>query len=102
MIEMAQQELVAPFDHPGAHLQDMLEDLGVSAGQLAKALGVERQRVEKLIRGERAITADTALRLARVVGASPEFWLALQASYELSVKRAANGDRYAALAPLQG
>lgn len=73
--------------HPGAVLRyEYLEPLGLSSGALAKAMGLTgRQRIERLVRGQQAVTADTALRLARVFpNTSPQFWLNLQSAHELS------------------
>ena len=79
---------------PGVILaEEFLEPLGVSAYALAKAIGVPRNRITGIIRGERAITADTALRLARFFAMSPEFWLGLQMDYDLEIARASIGDR---------
>lgn len=80
--------------HPGLILaEEFLEPLGVSAYALAKAIGVPRNRITGIIRCERAITADTALRLARFFAMSPEFWLGLQMDYDLETTRASIGDR---------
>lgn len=76
-----------PLPHPGETLaEDYLEPLGLSAGTLARQMGLKgRQRIERLVRGQQAITADTALRLARVfTNTSPEFWMNLQAAHDLS------------------
>jgi addiction module HigA family antidote len=73
--------------HPGETLaEDYLDPLGLSAGALAKQMGLKgRQRIERLVRGQQSITADTALRLARVfTNTSPEFWMNLQAAHDLS------------------
>lgn len=70
--------------HPGEILQEeFMEPLGVSAYALAKSLYVPRSRIHEIITGQRAITADTALRLARYFGNSPDFWLNLQNRYDL-------------------
>jgi antitoxin HigA-1 len=80
--------------HPGAILQEeFLEPLKLSAYALARAISVPRNRITEIIRGERAITADTALRLARFFGTSPDFWLGLQMDYDLETARAALGER---------
>ena len=72
--------------HPGEILkEDVLEPLEMSVNQLAKALAVDAARLNEIVRGRRGITADTALRLARYLGTSPEFWLNLQKTYELRV-----------------
>lgn len=63
--------------------QDVLEELGMSANALARALDVPANRITAILNGTRAITADTALRLGRYLGSTPQFWLNLQASYDL-------------------
>jgi antitoxin HigA-1 len=80
--------------HPGVILEEeFLEPLGLSAYALAKAIGVPRNRITGILRGERAITADTALRLGRFFAMSPEFWLGLQMDYDLETTRASLADR---------
>ncbi|MDY6823723.1 MAG: HigA family addiction module antitoxin [Thermodesulfobacteriota bacterium] len=69
--------------HPGEVLSDELAELGISATQLAKALGVPPNRVTQIIAGKRAITADTALRLGKWFKTGPRLWLNLQQSYDL-------------------
>lgn len=70
--------------HPGEVLSELfLEPLDMSAGALAKRLDVPRTRIERLVKGETAMTADTALRLAAFFGNTPEFWLNLQRAYDL-------------------
>src|SRR5450755_4165618 len=77
-----------PVPHPGETIsQDILEPLGMSVNQLAKALGITATRLNDVVRGRRGITADTALRLARYLGTSPEFWLGLQLEYDLRTAR---------------
>ena len=72
--------------HPGETTkEDYLLPLGMSVNQLAKALGVGAARLNEIVRGESGVTADTALRLARYFGTSPEFWLNLQSLYDLRV-----------------
>ncbi|HUE21891.1 MAG TPA: HigA family addiction module antitoxin [Bryobacteraceae bacterium] len=76
--------------HPGETLrEDVLDPLNMSVNQLAKALGVDSARLNEIVRGRRGITADTALRLARYLGTSAEFWLGLQLDYELRLARQA-------------
>ena len=80
-----------PPPHPGETIrEDILEPLGMSVNQLAKALGVTAARLNEIVRGRRGITADTALRLARYLGTSAEFWLGLQLEYDLRAARKAN------------
>ena len=69
--------------HPGEHLAEELQTLGMSAAELARKLGVPTNRVTQILNGQRAITGDTALRLAHFFGTSPEFWLNLQCLFEL-------------------
>lgn len=79
--------------HPGEHLQEEMKERALSARALADALGVPTNRVTQILNGARAITADTALRLARYFGNSPEFWMNLQQSYELRTARRTAGKR---------
>jgi addiction module HigA family antidote len=80
--------------HPGEILrEELLEPLGLSAHALANAISVPRNRITGIIHGERAITADTALRLARFFAMSPDFWLGLQMAYDLETARAALAGR---------
>ncbi len=77
-----------PPTHPGEVLQeDFLKPLGLSQYALAKAISVPQIRVSEIINGRRAITPDTALRLARYFGTSAEFWIAMQATYDLELAR---------------
>ena len=69
--------------HPGEHLAEELEELGMSAAELARQLKVPTNRITEILNGQRAITGDTALRLGHFFGTSPEFWLNLQSLYEL-------------------
>src|SRR5437773_12466989 len=69
--------------HPGEHLAEELKQLGMSAAEVARKLNVPTNRVTGILNGQRAITGDTALRLAHFFGTSAEFWLNLQSLYEL-------------------
>jgi antitoxin HigA-1 len=70
--------------HPGDVLrEDFLQPLGMSVNKLALSLGVPATRMCEIINGRRAVTSDTALRLARFFGTTPEFWMSMQAGYEL-------------------
>lgn len=74
--------------HPGDVLrEDFLKPLGLSQYALAKALDVPEIRVSQIVNRKRAVTPDTALRLARYFGTSPEFWLGMQATYDLALAR---------------
>jgi addiction module HigA family antidote len=79
--------LLAPV-HPGETIkEDVLKPLHLSVNQLARALAVDATRLNDIVRGRRGISADTALRLARHLGTSAEFWVRLQADYDLRVAR---------------
>jgi addiction module HigA family antidote len=69
--------------HPGEHLAEAIDALGITAAQLARDITVPANRVTGILHFTRAITADTALRLGRTFGTSPEFWMNLQQIYEL-------------------
>ena len=74
--------------HPGEIIrEEILTPLDMSVHQLAKHLAVDAARLNEIVRGRRGITADTALRLARYLGTTPEFWLKLQIHYELRVAK---------------
>jgi len=73
--------------HPGEILDDELKEIGLSAAELARTLGVPANRISQIVAGRRAITADTALRLARYFGTSPDLWVNLQKTYELDLAR---------------
>jgi antitoxin HigA-1 len=90
--EIMAEARVRPPMHPGRELE-WLEPLGMSVNQLAKAIGVSRQRLKEVVRGKRAISADTALRLARWSGMRASFWLGLQARYDLEMSEWKDGER---------
>lgn len=74
-----------PAIHPGEHLGEELKELRMSAAELARRLDVPTNRVTEILNGRRAITGDTALRLAHFFGTTAEFWLNLQSLYELRI-----------------
>ena len=71
--------------HPGEHLAEQLEQLGMSAAELGRQLGVPTNRITAILHGRRAITGDTALRLGHFFGNSPQFWLNLQTLHDLRI-----------------
>ena len=73
--------------HPGEHLAEFLEELGISQYRLAKTIGVPPRRINEIVHGRRSVTADTALRIGQALGMTPEFWLNLQRMYDLDVAR---------------
>ena len=80
--------LITTPSHPGEVLAELyLKPLGMSAIALAKRLNVPRTRIERLVRGETSLTVDTAMRLARFFGNTPEFWINLQRAYDLARAR---------------
>jgi antitoxin HigA-1 len=90
-----------PVIHPGEHLAEELRELGMSAAELARNLDVPTNRVTGILNGRRAITGDTALRLAHFFGTSAEFWLNLQSLYELRVAEKKAGKSIKALPKLR-
>jgi addiction module HigA family antidote len=81
-----------PPIHPGETLrEDFLKPLGLTANRLATELFVPVTRVNDIVRGRRSITADTALRLARYFGTTPQFWVNLQSNYDLELAQDAKG-----------
>ncbi len=78
--------------HPGETIkEEYLVPLGMSTNALAKELGIGAARLSEIVRGRRGITADTALRLARYFGTTPELWLNLQAFYDLRMAQRKSG-----------
>lgn len=87
--------------HPGEILlHEFLEPLELTQYRLAKSLKVPARRINEIVHGTRAISADSALRLARFFGTSDRFWLNLQAAYDLDVERDRHGDRIARDVPV--
>ena len=80
--------------HPGEILlEEFLKPMGISQYRLSKDIGVPAMRVNKIVRGERGISADTALRLARYFGMSVEFWTGIQTHYDTEIAKIALADR---------
>jgi addiction module HigA family antidote len=89
---MAAKTQLLDLIHPGEILlEEFMKPMGVSINRLARDIAVPPGRISAVINGRRAITADTALRLGRFFGVSPEVWMGLQADYELRVARRAVG-----------
>ena len=87
------EEKLAPV-HPGeVLLEEFLKPMGLSQNRIAIDMGVPSRRINEIVLGKRRITADTALRLARYFGMSPQFWLGLQMDYDLDVEADKLGER---------
>ena len=87
--------------HPGEHLAEELQALDMSAAELARKMDVPTNRVTQILNGTRAITGDTALRLAHFFGTSAEFWLNLQSLYDLRLAQEKAGKSIKALPTLK-
>ena len=88
--------------HPGEILlEEFLKPLAVSQYQLAKQIGVPARRINEIVHGQRRVSADTALRLARFFGTSERFWINLQARYDLEIEKDRLGDALDGIRPLR-
>lgn len=87
--------------HPGEHLAEELKELGMSAAELSRQLKVPPNRITAIMNGQRAITGDTALRLAHFFGTSAQFWLNLQSLYDLRLAERKAGKAIKALPTLK-
>ena len=97
---MAADTVMAPA-HPGEILlEEFLKPLAVSQCQLAKEIGVPARRINEIVHGQRRISADTALRLARFFGTSERFWINLQSRYDLEIEKDRLGDALDGIRPL--
>jgi antitoxin HigA-1 len=85
--------------HPGQFLRDELDELRLSAAELARRIHVPAKRVSQILAGKRDVTANTALRLGRWFGTGPDIWLNLQKAYELDLARQELGDAIDAIEP---
>jgi antitoxin HigA-1 len=95
-------QMLTPITPGEILLEEFLIPLGISQNQLSRDIDVPVSRISAIVKGERAITADTALRLAAFFGSSPEMWMNLQSEYDLRVAKRMNGDVIGArVRPLQ-
>lgn len=82
--------------HPGSVLlSDFIEPMGITRYRVAKAIGVQQRRIDEICAGERAVTADTAVRLGLAFGIDPQFWLNLQTQYDIETIQREQGERLA-------
>ncbi len=91
---------IAPT-HPGEVLSLFLTDYGLTQNGLATAIGVSPRRINEIVHGKRGISADTALRLSRFFGNTPQFWQNLQARYELESESDRLGEQLARIVPIE-
>lgn len=77
--------------HPGEIIKDEIDARGMSVNAFAVALGVPASRLDRITKGERAVSPDTAIRLATLLGGSPEVWIRLQAAYDLAITEKQSG-----------
>lgn len=89
--QVASEETLAPIPPGEVLLEEFMKPLGVSQNRLARDIDAPVSRIAGIVKGERAITADTALRFAQFFGTSPELWMTLQSDYDLRVARLASG-----------
>jgi addiction module HigA family antidote len=89
-----------PAVHPGEFLKEMLEDLGTSQAEFARAIGVSSMRISYVVKGARPVTAELALLFGRAFGQSPQYWLNLQAAYDLKTVEHAMKGRLRGVRPL--
>lgn len=89
-----------PPIHPGTYIREILEELDLSQSEFARALGVSPMRVSHVVRGTRPVTAELALRLGRALGQSPQYWINLQANYDLKTAELSLGTRLDSVAEL--
>lgn len=89
-----------PPVHPGWYLHEILEELAVTQAQFARAIGVSPMRISHVVRGTRPVTAELALLFGRAFGQSPQYWLNLQAAYDLKAAEQSIGNRLSAVPEL--
>jgi addiction module HigA family antidote len=89
-----------PPVHPGEFIREAMTDLGITQAELARKLGVSPMRISHLVNEVRPVTADLALRLGKAFGQSAQYWLSLQASYDLKIAQASMAEELDAILPL--
>ncbi|MBM3789896.1 MAG: HigA family addiction module antidote protein [Acidobacteria bacterium] len=89
-----------PPVHPGEFLREILEELQISQARFARAIGVSPMRISHVVKGARPVTAELALLFARALGQSPQYWLNLQAAYDLTTAERSIGEQLRAVAEL--
>lgn len=89
-----------PPIHPGEFVKEALDELGTSQAEFARAIGVAPMRISHVVKGTRPVTAELALLFGRAFGTSPQYWLNLQAAYDLKTAERTIGGRLRAVRPL--
>lgn len=95
------EKLYAPIRPGEVLMEDFIEGFGITQHKLAVSIGVPPRRINEIVHGKRAITADTALRLGRYFGVEPQFWLNLQSRYELELAQERVADQITKIKPLE-
>ncbi|MEW6109265.1 MAG: HigA family addiction module antitoxin [Nitrospirota bacterium] len=86
-----------PAIHPGEFLAEILREMGISQAEFARTIGVSPMRISHVIKGDRPVTAELALLFGRAFNQTPQYWLNLQASYDLKIAKASIGKRLAGI-----
>lgn len=89
-----------PAIHPGEFLAEILGEMGLSQAEFARSIGVSAMRVSHVIKGDRPVTAELALLFGRAFNQTPQYWLNLQAAYDLKIAKASIGKRLASIRAL--
>lgn len=89
-----------PAIHPGEFLREILEERGVSQAQFSRAIGMSPMRISHVIKGTRPVTAELALLFGKAFGQTPQYWLNLQAAYDLKLAQRAMGNRLKAVSEM--
>jgi addiction module HigA family antidote len=99
-METVMSKIGLPPIHPGAFLREILEELEISQAQFARTIGVSPMRISHVVKGTRPVTAELALLFGRALGQSPQYWLNLQATYDLQTAERSIGKQLSAVAEL--
>jgi addiction module HigA family antidote len=99
-METVMSKIGLPPIHPGEFLREILEELKISQAQFARAIGVSPMAISYVVKGARPVTAELALLIGRAVGQSPQYWLNLQATYDLQTAERSIGKQLSAVAEL--
>ena len=101
MMSFTTADQLPPVNPGEVLMEDFIEGFGITQHKLAVSIGVPPRRINEIVHGKRAITADTALRLGRYFGVEPQFWLNLQSRYELELAQERVADQITKIKPLE-